>query len=115
MPFRLSVVVVTRTEGVASRYMEKVSAILNLDEPKNIHDLQIFLGMMVYFSSYIPFYGWIAAPLFSLLKKEARWEWTNLHTEAFKLCKQVLTNAPVRGYAVLVLRIGCTRMPVISD
>jgi len=28
---------------------QKVSAILNLDEPKNIHDLQIFLGMMVYF------------------------------------------------------------------
>src|SRR6202453_4088320 len=83
-----------------STHMEKVSAILNLDEPKNIHDLQIFLGMMVYFSSYVPFYAWIAAPLFSLLKKEARWDWTNLHTEAFELCKQVLTNAPVRGYAV---------------
>src|ERR1700683_3612448 len=83
-----------------SIHMEKVSAILNLDEPKNIHDLQIFLGMMVYFSSYVPFYAWIAAPLFSLLKKEARWEWTNLHPEAFELCKQVLTNAPVRGYAV---------------
>src|SRR6202050_5715541 len=83
-----------------STHMEKVSAILNLDEPKNIHDLQIFLGMMVYFSSYVPFYAWIAVPLFSLLKKEARWEWTNLHTEAFELCKQVLTNAPVRGYAV---------------
>src|ERR1700679_2434936 len=35
-----------------STHMEKVSTILNLDEPKNIHDLQIFLGMMVYFSSY---------------------------------------------------------------
>ena len=83
-----------------STHMEKVSAILNLDEPKNIHDLQIFLGMMVYFSSYIPFYAWIAAPLFSLLKKDVKWEWNNLHTEAFELCKQVLTNAPVRGYAI---------------
>ena len=70
-----------------STHMEKVSTILNLDEPKNVHDLQIFLGMMVYFYSYVPFYTWIAAPLFSLLKKEAKWEWTNLHTEAFKLCK----------------------------
>jgi hypothetical protein len=83
-----------------STHMEKVSAILNLDIPKNTHDLQIFLGMMVYFSSYIPFYAWIAAPLFSLLRKDTRWEWTDLHTEAFELCKQVLTNAPVRGYAV---------------
>jgi len=57
-----------------STHMEKVSAILNLDEPKNIHDLQIFLGMMVYFSSYIPFYAWIAMPLFSLLKKDTKWE-----------------------------------------
>ena len=83
-----------------STHMEKVSAILQLDQPRNIHDLQIFLGMMVYFSSYIPFYAWIAAPLFTLLRKGAKWEWTDLHQEAFELCKQVLVNAPVRGYAV---------------
>ena len=28
-----------------SRHMEKISAILNLESPKNTHDLQIFLGM----------------------------------------------------------------------
>jgi len=83
-----------------STHMEKVSAILNLDIPRNVHNLQIFLGMMVYFSSYIPFYTWIATPLFGLLRKETKWEWTDLHSEAFELCKQVLTNAPVRGYAV---------------
>jgi hypothetical protein len=71
-----------------------------VDTPKNPHDLQIFLGMMVYFSSYIRFYAWIATPLFDLLKKGKQWECNNLHTEAFKLCKQVLTNAPVRGYAI---------------
>src|SRR5258705_339012 len=63
-----------------STHMEKVSAILNLDIPRNVHDLQIFLGMMVYFSSYIPFYAWIAVPLFGLLRKETKWEWTNLPT-----------------------------------
>ena len=56
-----------------STHMEKFSAILNLDVPKNIHNLQIFFGMMVYFSSYIPFYAWIAAPLFSLLRKALIW------------------------------------------
>ena len=83
-----------------STHMEKVSAILNLEAPKNIHNLQIFLGMMVYVLAYIPFYAWIAAPLFNSLKKDNKWEWTETHTEAFELCKQVLTNAPVRGYAV---------------
>ena len=54
--------------------MEKVSAKLKLEEPRNMHNLQIFLDMMVHFSAYIPFYAWIAAPLFSLLKKDNKWE-----------------------------------------
>ena len=83
-----------------STHKEKVDAILQLREPENISQLQQFLGMMVYFSSYIPFYAWIAQPLFQLLKKENSWNWTEIHQEAFDLCKQVLTNAPVRGYAM---------------
>jgi len=86
-----------------STHKKKVDAILQLEEPKNVHDLQVFLGMMVYFSSYIPFYSWIAGPLFNLLKKGKKWEWFPLHSEAFELCKQVLTNAPVRGYTLLGL------------
>ena len=71
---------------------------LQLEEPKNCYDLQVFLGMMVYFSAYIPFYAWIAGPLFGLLKKSTRWEWTEVHLEAFELCKQVLVNVPVCKY-----------------
>jgi hypothetical protein len=78
-----------------STHKEKVDTILPLEEPKNVHDLQVFLGMMVYFSSYVPFYAWIAGPLFSLLNKGKKWEWSPLHSEAFELCKQVLINAPV--------------------
>ena len=32
-------------------HKEKVDAVLQLEEPKNCHDLQVFLGMMVYFST----------------------------------------------------------------
>jgi hypothetical protein len=83
-----------------STHKEKVDAILQLNEPRNVHELQQFLGMMVYFSAYVPFYSWIAHPLFQLLKKGIKWEWTELEQEAFEICKQVLTNAPVRGYAM---------------
>ncbi len=82
-----------------STHREKVEAILMLEAPRNVHELHTFLGMMVYFSSYIPFYAWIAHPLFQLLRKGVIWEWTELHQEAFELCKQALANAPVRGYA----------------
>lgn len=82
-----------------STHQEKVEAILMLETPRNINELQTFLGMMVYFSAYVPFYAWIAHPLFQLLKKGNSWGWTDLHDEAFTLCKEVLSNAPVWGYA----------------
>ncbi len=58
-----------------STHKEKVDAIIDLDYPQNVHELQVFLGMMVYFSAYIPFYAWIVHPLFQLLKKENKWSW----------------------------------------
>lgn len=84
-----------------STHKEKVDAILSLDTPRDVAELQVFLGMMVYFSAYVPFYAWIANPLFRLLKKGMPWEWTGLHDEAFNLCKQVLSEAPVHGYAMV--------------
>ncbi|PBK82061.1 hypothetical protein ARMGADRAFT_861387, partial [Armillaria gallica] len=46
-----------------STHREKVEAILALENPLNVRELQTFLGMMVYFSAYVPFYAWIAYPL----------------------------------------------------
>src|ERR1700743_3693259 len=83
-----------------STHKEKVDAINQLAEPRNVHELQTFLGMMVYFSSYIPFYSWIVAPLFKLLKKGSIWTWGALEQEAFNLSKEVLTNAPVRAFTI---------------
>jgi hypothetical protein len=83
-----------------STHKKKVDTILLLEELKDHHDLQVFLGMMVYFFLHIsPFYVWITGPLFNLLKGSVKWEWTEVHSKAFKLCKQVLVNAPVCGYA----------------
>ena len=56
--------------------------------------------MMVYFSAYIPFYAWIVAPLFALLKKETAWKWSETEQEAFDLAKEALVNSPVRAYAI---------------
>ena len=78
----------------------KVDAILSLEAPRGTKELHTFLGMMVYFSAYIPFYAWIVAPLFALLRKDAVWQWTSLEQEAFELSKTVLTSAPVRAYAI---------------
>ena len=83
-----------------STHKEKVDAIVQLDNPRNVHDLQVFLGMMVYFSSYIPFYAWIVHPLFQLLKRGNKWKWEKEEQNTYDLCKQVLTQAPVRAHAM---------------
>ena len=56
--------------------------------------------MMVYFLSYIPFYAWIVAPLFELLRKGSTWEWGSSQQGAFELAKTALVSAPVRAYAI---------------
>ncbi len=83
-----------------STHKEKIDAIISLVEPVNKSELQTFLGMMVYFSAYIPYYAWIVAPLFQLLKKDQIWTWGPLQQKAFGFSKQVLANAPVRAYAI---------------
>ena len=83
-----------------STHKEKVDDILQLDNPKSVHNLQVFLGMMVYFSSYIPFYAWIVPPSFQLPKRENKRTWGKEEQTAYDLCKQVLTEAPVRAHAM---------------
>lgn len=98
-----------------STHKEKVDAILQLDKPQTINQLQIFLGMMMYFSAYIPFYAWIIAPLFRLLKKGTALVWGELEQEAFKLSKEVLTNAPFAHMPYQDRVIEYTWMHAITD
>ena len=58
-----------------STHKEKFQAIMDLAHPTSVSDLQKFLGMVVYFLKYIPFYLMITAPLFDLLKKGIKWQW----------------------------------------
>ncbi|QRW27784.1 Retrovirus-related Pol polyprotein from transposon [Rhizoctonia solani] len=65
------------------------------------HKEKTFLGMMTYFSSYIPFYSWIVAPLFKLLKKGTAWSWEEKEQQAFELAKEALASAPVMAYPII--------------
>ena len=71
-----------------------------LERPSNTPDLQKFLGMVVYFSQYIPYYSFIAAPLFGLLKKGVKWKWEAEHELAFQEAKDALSKAPVLGHPI---------------
>lgn len=83
-----------------STHAEKVAAIMELERPKSLQELQRFLGMVVYFSQYIPFYSFIAAPLFTLLRKGVKWQWKEEQEIAWMQAKDALAGAPVLGHPV---------------
>lgn len=83
-----------------STHREKVSAIMDLERPNKLAQLQTFLGMTVYFSAFIPFYSDICAPLFLLLRKGARWKWGPEEERAFETVKETLKSAPVLGHPI---------------
>ena len=83
-----------------SMHLEKVNAIIALERPKKLSQLQTFLGMVVYFSAFIPYYASICAPLFQLLRKGMRWHWGAEEEYAFESAKATLQSSPVLGHPI---------------
>ncbi len=82
-----------------STHQEKLKAIWELEAPHNRKRLESFLGLAVYFAAYIPYFSWIATPLFRCLRrKELGFAWGEDQIKAFKLLKLALISAPIRGH-----------------
>jgi hypothetical protein len=81
-------------------HAEKVKAIVKLKPPTKVSELQMFLGMVVYFSAFIPFYAGVARPLFALLKKGVAWQWGCKEIHAWNSAKTALLRAPVLGHPI---------------
>ena len=83
-----------------STHLEKVNAILALERPKKLSQLQTFLDMVVYFSAFIPYYASICAPLFQLLRKGRCWHWGAEEEYTFESAKTALQSSPVLGHPI---------------
>jgi hypothetical protein len=83
-----------------STHAEKVQVILELKPPMKVQELQTFLGMVVYFSTFIAFYAAIARPLFSLLRKGTHWKWGAEEQYTFDAAKKALQSSPVLGHLI---------------
>ena len=77
---------------------EKVEAITKMPYPEDKQSLQRFLGMVTFFSKFIPNLSSITAPLRVLLQKDTAWHWTEEQMKAIDTLKQLLTKAPVLSY-----------------
>ena len=77
---------------------DKINAIANMPDPHDVASLQRFLGMTKYLSQYIPNESIITAPLRELLKKNAKWVWSDKHADAIQKLKRSLVNKPVFAF-----------------
>ena len=75
---------------------EKLKTIWELKAPTDHKKLESFLGLAVYFSAYIPYFSWMANPLFkNLQQKDSSYMWNDTHQKCFELIKLALVSAPV--------------------
>ena len=72
----------------------KVSTVVAWPQPRSLRALRGFLGLTGYYRKFIAGYGAMAAPLTSLLKREA-FTWTEEATTAFTRLNQALIMAPL--------------------
>lgn len=74
---------------------EKVQAIEKLARPTNMKELQAFCGMINYYSRFLPNLSMIMNPLYKLLRKEIKWNWTEKQENAWKKSKNLLLSSNV--------------------
>ena len=72
---------------------EKVQAVQEAPAPKNITELKSYLGLLTYYSKFIPNMATALAPLYKLLRKEECWRWTYTEKKAFQASKTLLTSS----------------------
>ncbi|XP_039312411.1 uncharacterized protein LOC120359338 [Solenopsis invicta] len=75
---------------------EKITAVLHFPEPRNVKDVQIFLGLTGYFRKFIKSYSIIAKPLSDLLQKDDKpFNFDVAEKQAFDQLKELLGKSPV--------------------
>ena len=74
---------------------EKVASIQKWPTPKNVKDIQSFLGFGNFYRRYIRNFSGITSPMTRLTKKDTPFEWGTEQQEAFEKLKECFTTAPV--------------------
>ena len=71
---------------------QKIEAIRNAPEPKDITQLKSFLGAVNYYGKFLPDLSTVLAPLYQLLQKNTKWSWGRSQSMAVESVKELLTS-----------------------
>ena len=84
----------------------KTDAIVRAPEPQNVQQLRSYLGLLNYYSKFIPNLATITKPLNHLLNKDVKWKWASECAKAFMATKNVLVSSEVLVHYNLNLPIS---------
>nr|KYP73904.1 Retrovirus-related Pol polyprotein from transposon 412 family [Cajanus cajan] len=74
---------------------KKCKAIIQMQSPQTVKEVQRLAGRLVSLSRVIPRLAEKAGPIFTLLRKPQNFKWTDQCKEAFKSFKAFLTTPPI--------------------
>jgi len=74
---------------------KKVEGVLNWPVPRNVKEVQKFLGLANYYRRFIKNFAKVAVLLHVLVRKEQKWKWEEEQEEAFRRLKKAFTTEPV--------------------
>lgn len=77
--------------GVSPNF-NKIKSIIQAPEPKNVKQVQAFLGLCNYYTRFIPNFAQEMSPLYHLLKKDTPFKWTRAQQECFNTIKQLFKS-----------------------
>jgi hypothetical protein len=73
----------------------KIEAIVTWPAPRNVHDIQCFLGFANFYRRFIDDYSDRVVPITKLLRKNTEFNWMGPQQDAFDGLKKAFTTAPV--------------------
>ena len=71
---------------------DKVHAVKDAPTPKSVHELRSYLGILTYYSKFLPNLSSTLYPLYKLQKKDVPWAWGPQQEKAFAASKDLLTS-----------------------
>ena len=83
------------SEDGVSMDPKKVAAVREWPTPKNVKDVQSFLGFANFYRRFIENYAKKCSKLFNLTRKDAKFNWTDEHQKIFEDLKEAFCTGPI--------------------
>ena len=74
---------------------DKVRAVQEAPQPRNFTELKSYLGLLSYYSKFLPRLSTTLAPLYQLLRHNQPWKWKTQQNKAFQQSKELLLSSQI--------------------